>query len=380
MPVLACNPILVTIGGLNPNQWVDASLTLNTVRLDKSASGQNLPVNNISQTIPITLRSNSEGKVVDFDISPFVANFARKNFYAGLAYGEIVNINYPFNLNFFSYTLTVNGTDMASDKVLFGAGNLSAGQLSRPYLLRRNMAVLNAYEGLPFTFSTVGIGFSYIVLNNDMAVANTMNYNATSTYLLEVSLPALPIGDYFILDNDEAKRVVWNDQRIWKDADIWQDVSYEINDTVLYYRLHVHPSPADCLRAGAKIYVRYWNSRGAWSYALLDVQYNDLQAKTEYADSWRLDDTPVDGRIFGDRVQTSKEMTYTITAGRDGLDRLDVDELRDLQRSWCVQLWDVDKEAWRDCYVKDATTRNGGGRGQEMTFTIEMPHEYTFTR
>lgn len=134
------------------------------------------------------------------------------------------------------------------------------------------------------------------------------------------------------------------------------------------------------IRSGSKIYVRYWNSRGAWSYALLDVLRDNQQSKSTYSNAWREGFIPVNGRVFGDRVMTEQELTYTITAGRDGLDKLEVDELRDLQRAYCVQVYDVDQEAWKDCYVQDMTTQNSGGNRQELTFTIEMPHEYTFTR
>lgn len=332
----------------------------------------------------VRLRANNSGNVENFDLSPLVAAFIRKTFDGSklTTFSAMYQYSAP---NQYSFRFSIDGVTQEAGNLLFGAGNVPTAEIApnSPYFLRRNTATIHYYQGLPGTLTKLRpqkINSEVYILDREFKPVRTVLCKVAGDYFATViSLQHLgiPTGDYWLSSSKDLFRPLWNDADIWNDDSIWYE--YMVEDAVLY-PLRVYPSPADCIRAGAQLYVRYWNSRGAWSYALLTVLRNDLKAKTEYADSWRLDAQPVDGRIFGDRVQTSKEMTYSIVAGRDGLDRLEVDELRDLQRSWCVQVWDIDQDAWRDCYVDDITTQNNGGRSQEMTFTIEMPHEYTFTR
>lgn len=367
MPQLACNPILINLTGLTPNTWIQAVLNVKSEHNNKNPVNVNFTLN---------LRTDADGKVNNFDISPLVAGVCRQYFDGGQM---VVYNGFASGPGEYYYTVKINNVQKKADTVLFGAGEVDEDYLTNKYILRRNTSAIHAYKGLPGSFSTYG-RMKMKVFSETFSLITSINNHSGGIVVCSIEDQSIPVGKYYIVNEDSLRQTVWDDTMIWTDADKWEEeVLVDVNDAVIY-PLHIHPSPADCIRGGAQIYVRYWNSRGAWSYALLDVQYNDLQAKTTYADSWRLDATPVNGRIFGDRVQTDKEMTYSITAGRDGLDRLDVDELRDMQRSYCVQVWDIDKEVWRDCYVKDATTRNAGGRAQEMTFTIEMPHEYTFTR
>lgn len=365
MPKLACNPILVSVTGLTANAFVKATLSVTPI-------GRNPEV---PETIPVSLRTDAAGKVDNFDLSPLIAAVCRKHFDGD----ENPIINYAANPNMWTYTLSVGDAVKATGNVLFGAGAVQEAGLLPPYLLRRNTSTINIYKGLPGSFAQT-TPMNMMVFSEELIFIKQLKCDADLAVLYYTDNLGLPVGQYYLVSASSANESVWDDASIWMDGDVWRDVYVEAVAAAVIYPLLVHPSPADCLRSGAKIYIRYWNSRGTWSYALLDVLYNDLQAKTDYADAWRLDAEPVDGRIYGDRVQTDKEMTYTVTAGRDGLDRLDVDELRDIQRAYSVQVWDIDRKAWRDCYVKDATTRNAGGRGQEMTFTLEMPHEYTFTR
>lgn len=365
MPQLACNPIPVSLTGLEKNTFVAGSLSV--VSLDRNTQ--------VSETIPVNLRTNAAGAVENFDLSPLIAAVCRQHFD-----GDKERYKYTFDNvhNEWRYTLRISDTDKATGTVLFGAGAVQEADLMPPYLLRRNTSAINAYKGLPGSFAQI-TPMNMMVFSDELLYIKQLKGDAVLAVLYYTDNLALPVGKYYLFGASSVKESVWDDSRRWSDPEVWRDTYIEDLANAVVYPLVVHPSPADCLRSGAKIYVRYWNSRGTWSYALLDVLYNDLQAKTDYADAWRLDAEPVNGRIYGDRVQTEKEMTYTVTAGREGIDRLDVDELRDMQRSYCVQAWDIDRKAWRDCYVKDATTRNAGGRGQEMTFTLEMPHEYTFT-
>ena len=359
MPQLACNPILVTLDGKTADAWIEAFLTVQSIGRTPE----------VSETIPVKLRTNGKGAVNNFDISPLVAGVCRQNFDGDK---ERYRLNYDYGYNVWTYTIM-----SLSGDVLFGAGEISEKELLPPYLLRRNLSTIHVYNGLPGAFCQWD-SINLNIYDATLRCVRSLSGHAPGACQFYFENLNLPEGLYYLAAPNTFIDPVWQDSRIWNDADVWQGDGQD--DNAVFYPLHIHPSPADCIRVGAKIYVRYWNSRGAWSYALLSVLHNDLKAKTEYADSWRLDAKPVDGRILGDRVQTSKEMTYTITAGRDGLDRLEVDELRDLQRSWCVQVWDIDQEVWRDCYVDDVTTQNNGGCRQEMTFTLEMPHEYTFTR
>ena len=371
MPQLACNPILVSLTGLQVNKVTRVTVTIET----ENRSPQEYVIHQLY------MRANNAGKVENYDLSPVVAAFIRKTFDGSKeAYGG-ENIKYFQGPNVYHYRVSISGITEQASAVLFGVGEVPAAELSSPYLLRRNTAAIHVYDGLPGALSTYG-KFSLVVMDSRLVVVKSISGGTSSGYVNQHPYDrlGLPVGNYYLVGGGAVKTTVWDDTRIWTDMEVWHESYIEDNNHALIYPLHVHASPADCIRGGAKIYIRYWNSRGAWSYALLSVLHNDLKAKTEYADSWRLDAKPVDGRILGDRVQTSKEMTYMITAGRDGLNRLEVDELRDLQRAWCVQVWDIDQEVWRDCYVDDATTQNNGGCRQEMTFTIEMPHEYTFTR
>lgn len=366
MPQLACNPILVNLTGLDINTFVKGSLSVVSMGRNKE----------VSETIPVSLRTNPAGAVDNFDLSPLIAAVCRQHFD-----GDKERYKYTFDngYNEWRYTLRISGTDKATGTVLFGAGAVQEADLMPPYLLRRNTSTINVYKGLPGSFAQI-TPMNMMVFSEELLYIKQLKDNADLAVLYYTDNLALPVGKYYLVFASFFRYNAWDDARRWSDNGVWVDFYIDDLANAVVYPLVVHPSPADCLRSGAKIYVRYWNSRGTWSYALLDVLYNDLKAKTDYADAWRMDAEPVNGRIYGDRVQTEKEMTYTVTAGRDGLDRLDVDELRDMQRSYCVQVRDIDRKAWRDCYVKDATTRNAGGRGQEMTFTLEMPHEYTFTR
>lgn len=365
---LATSPLLYNLTGLTKNSVVTVSVRMTT-------EGR---LQGVDKTFSFNLRVNRDGKVENYDVSPIVCEFIRQTFSANVE--KMIAGSVMKGANLYGCVVTYGTARAIFGPLLFGVGSVEAAQLSPPYLLRRNTAPLHFYDGLPGTLSQFGAIESKVLDESFIMVTDIKaGQNGYITQYQHQNFGLAP-GDYYIVANSGVKQSTWNDSRVWSDADVWHDYLFDLKPDAVIYPLRLHPSPADCIRAGAKIYVRYWNSRGAWSYTLLDVLYNELQAKTTYADAWRLDDTPVDGRIYGDRVQTDKEMTYSITAGRDGLDRLDVDELRDMQRSYCVQVWDIDREAWRDCYVKDATTRNAGGRGQEMTFTLEMPHEYTFTR
>ncbi|MDE7149053.1 MAG: hypothetical protein K2O01_01380, partial [Bacteroidales bacterium] len=331
----------------------------------------------MTRTLNIKIRANGSGRIENYDLSPLVAGIIRDTFNAD---GEHAQSTVDYGYNAWRWSLSVNGSDVASGDVAFGAGEVAESHLLAPYLLRRNTATINAYIGLPIQLSQ----WHFFSMTLYDATFNTVkvikgNVPGIAVYSLLLHGTIAP-GRYFLSGDPSFQNTIWDDARTWWDTRVWEDQTDTVKSGAVIYPLVVHPDPSACIRAGGKLYIRYWNTRGAWSYTLLDVLHNTLKAKTEYADSWRLDATPVNGRIIGDRVQTDKEMTYTITAGRDGLDRLDVDELRDMQRAYCVQVWDIDREVWRDCYVQDATTQNNGGRGQEMTFTIEMPHEYTFTR
>lgn len=366
---MACVPLLINPAETyGKNSVIDGVITM---------SGKGQATKSIVETIGVKLRANGEGKIVNYDLSPIVASICRKHFEAGV---EAKQYTHDYSYNTWYLSASINGISViSSDAVLFGSTVAPQAETIQPHLLRRNTATIHVYQNLPGCFVEVSpmVMRIYDQLMNQLRDLSG-NAPIAATYYFD-NLGLQP-GRYYLSGDSPFNDTEWKDGRTWRDMDIWSDDPSTVKTDAVFYPLVVHPDPSDCIRAGAKIYVRYWNSRGAWSYALLDVLHNDLKAKTEYADAWRLDANPVNGRIFGDRVQTDKEMTYTITAGRDGLDRLDVDELRDMQRAYCVQVWDVVREVWRDCYVQDATTQNNGGRGQEMTFTIEMPHEYTFTR
>lgn len=334
----------------------------------------------------LNLRTNADGKIVNYDLSPILAGLCRQYFIAQKYYDDTPpNMYNPYSQNQYKYFLSIGGAVVSEDYIIFGAGEVPASELVAPYLLRRNTSTIHVYQNLPSDVVIWNTLTGWHVYDKNMERIGNPQSAVTGRYLAfrldpYIIYNGMGVGEYYLSGESPFNDTVWKDARTWRDTDTWYDEPIPVKADAVFYPLVVHPDPSDCIRAGAKIYVRYWNSRGAFSYALLDVLHNDLKAKTEYADSWRLGFGSDYGRVFGDRVQTDKEMTYTITAGRDGLDRLDVNELRDMQRAYCVQVWDVDRQVWRDCYVQDATTQNNGGRGQEMTFTIEMPHEYTFTR
>lgn len=378
MTLLACNPILINPSGTYAkNTVISASLRFQS----KDSRAESIDV-----SMTLNLRTNADGKIVNYDLSPILAGLCRKYFIAQKYYDETPpNRFYPYSQNQYTYTLTIGGSTVSEDILLFGAGEIKSSELVAPYLLRRNTSTIHVYQNLPSDVVMWNTPTGWHIYDRNMEIAGTPNDIASGRYIafrFDTYNPysGIGVGEYYMSAESPFNDLVFKDGRTWRDTDIWSDDPSTVNTDAVFYPLVVHPDPSDCIRAGAKIYVRYWNSRGAWSYALLDVLHNDLKAKTEYADSWRLGFGSDYGRVFGDRVQTDKEMTYTITAGRGGIDRLEVDELRDMQRAYCVQVWDIDRQVWRDCYEQDATTRNNGGRGQEMTFTIEMPHEYTFTR
>lgn len=378
MTLLACNPILINPSGTYAKHTVlSASLRFRS----NDARAQQIDV-----SVALNLRTNADGKIVNYDLSPILACLCRKYFIAHKYYDDTPpNRFYPYAQNQYTYALTIGGSTVSEDILLFGAGEIKSSELVAPYLLRRNTSTIHVYQNLPSDVELWNTPSGWHIYYKDMRIAGTPNANGPNRYIafrFDTYNPhsGIGVGEYYMSAESPFNDTEWKDARTWRDSDIWSDDPSPVKTDAVFYPLVVHPDPSECIRAGAKIYVRYWNSCGAWSYALLDVLHNDLKAKTEYADAWRLGFASDYGRIYGDRVQTDKEMTYTITAGRDGLDRLDVDELRDMQRAYCVQVWDIDRQVWRDCYVQDATTQNNGGRGQEMTFTIEMPHEYTFTR
>lgn len=379
MTLLACNPILINPPATYAKNAVVTALLYMT---SEDGRADNVYVNGMK----LNLRTDADGKIVNYDLSPILAGLCRKHFIARKYYDDTPpNMYYPYAMNQYTYEVTVNGVSISSGRLMFGAGEVSESELTTPYLLRRNTSTIHVYQNIPSEVIMWNKPTGWRIYDVHMAVVGIPNFVDTNRYIafrLDKYLPyaGIGVGNYYLSAESPFNDLLWKDARTWRDTDTWYDDPSTVKTDAVFYPLAVHPDPSDCIRAGAKVYVRYWNSRGAWSYALLDVLNDDLKAKTDYSDAWRLDANPVNGRIFGDRVQTGKEMTYTITAGRDGLDRLDVDELRDMQRAYCVQVWDIDRQVWRDCYVQDATTRNNGGRGQEITFTIEMPHEYTFTR
>ena len=375
---IACNPILI-----NPSATFAANASVNTTVNLQSMDARAETVN---VTVSLKLRTNASGKIVNYDISPILAALCRQYFIAQKYYDDTPpNKFYPYAQNQYQYTVNIQGTTVSADILLFAAGEVGEAQLLSGYLLRRNTSTIHIYEGLPGDFVLWNTITGWKVYDKEFNEVSIPGNNVESRYFAvrwENYIPnaGLGVGEYYFAKGIPFNDKKWHDYMTWNDGMTWHDDPDSVVAGAVVYPLVIHPDPSDCIRSGAKVYVRYWNSRGAFSYALLDVLYNDLKAKTEYADSWRLNTASDYGRCFGDRVQTEKEMTYTITAGRDGLDRLDVDELRDMQRAYCVQVWDIERQVWRDCYVQDATTRNNGGNGQEMTFTIEMPHEYTFTR
>lgn len=376
--LLSCNPLLINPSGTYAkNTVISASLRL------QSKDGR---AESIDVSMTLNLRTNAEGKIVNYDLSPILAGLCRQYFIAQKYYNDTPpNMYNPYSQNQYTYALTIGGSTVSEDVLLFGAGEIKSSELVAPYLLRRNTSTIHVYKTLPSDVVIWNTLTGWHVYDKNMERIGNPQSALTGRYLAfrldpYIIYNGMGVGEYYLSAESPFNDLVWKDGRTWRDTDIWSDDPSTVKTDAVFYPLVVHPDPSDCIRAGAKIYVRYWNSRGAWSYALLDVLHNDLKAKTEYADSWRLGFASDYGRVYGDRVQTDKEMTYTITAGRGGLDRLEVDELRDMQRAYCVQVWDVVREVWRDCYVQDATTQNNGGRGQEMTFTIEMPHEYTFTR
>lgn len=379
MTLLACNPILINPPATYAKNAVVTALLYLT---SEDGRADNVYVNGMK----LNLRTDADGKIANYDLSPILSGLCRKHFIARKYFDDTPpNEYFPYAMNQYTYELTVNGVSISSGRLMFGAGEVSESKLNNPYILRRNMSTIHYYDNLPSDVVVYGSANPWRIYNKDFKPLNNPydaeSYNYRAIRLnKEIPASGITTGEYYLSAESPFNDLVWKDARTWRDTDTWSDDPSIVKPDAVFYPLVVHPNPSDCILAGAKIYVRYWNSRGAWSYALLDVLNDDLKAKTDYADSWRLDANPVNGRIFGDRVQTDKEMTYTITAGRDGLDRLDVDELRDMQRAYCVQVWDIDRQVWRDCYVQDATTRNNVGRGQEITFTIEMPHEYTFTR
>lgn len=378
MTQLACNPILINpTATFRGNDVIPASLRFRS----NDARAQQIDV-----SVALNLRTNADGKIVNYDLSPILAGLCRKYFIAQKYYDNTPpNMYNPYSQNQYTYALTIGGAVVSEDYIIFGAGEVPASELVAPYLLRRNTSTIHVYQNLPSDVVIWNTLTGWHVYDKNMERIGNPQSAVTGRYLAfrldpYIIYNGMGVGEYYLSGESPFNDTVWKDARTWRDTDTWYDEPIPVKADAVFYPLVVHPDPSDCIHAGAKIYVRYWNSRGAFSYALLDVLHNDLKAKTEYADSWRLGFGSDYGRVFGDRVQTDKEMTYTITAGRDGLDRLDVDELRDMQRAYCVQVWDIDRAVWRDCYAQDATTQNNGGRGQEMTFTIEMPHEYTFTR
>ncbi len=372
MPQLACNPIIVSSNTqFEKNTIIPATLMLE----DYNATQIEYVI------LKLKLRSDNNGFIKNYDISPLVSDLIRQRFNADYEY-----IAYGRGVNNFRYTFMIKNVTVAQDLLLFGGGLVPEILLYPPFLLRRNNSTIHIYGELPgeiaqyqsLNLHVYSENFEYLgPFHVDSIYTGSVIYSFRD---IAFALDYKP-GRYFfssqILSIGES---VWRDSRIWNDNEFWIDNPYNYNVNAIY-PVEYHEYDEGCLRSGAHIYVRYWNSRGAWSYALLYVKDTKLKSKATYENEWVTNRIEFEkARIIGNRVMTDQEMTHTITAGMDMLNRLDVEELQDLQRAYCIQMWDVDYKAWKDCYVQDTTTANTGGSGQEITFTFEMPSDYTFTR
>ncbi len=309
--------------------------------------------------IQVTLTADVNGVVVH-DVSPIVRAFISAQFLRGNIEADKVS---PYGAYL---TIRLTNTYGVQDKMLWAraepslvnATGINIGLYNTVWLLPTGKYVYRkgAPQGMITTVSE-DVDFDILVKNKKTGAVTTvavdfMPFDSVMNHSDNI-FENLPEGEY----------TVYTDQG--KGADFF-------NLTV------VDCFPSDSIREGSMAYVRFCNQWGGISYALLQITQWSVKNKATYVQkAYALDDAG-DGNYYHvapDRVLTGQEITPSFKAGKDKLNRAELEELQSILVSPMVDMYDVATGEWIPVYPADATLTATNAALQEITIEFNLNTE-----
>lgn len=137
--------------------------------------------------------------------------------------------------------------------------------------------------------------------------------------------------------------------------------------------------PTDAIKDGTMAYVRFCNQWGGISYALLKVTQRSVKNKNTYIHKlYALDadpNTETINSVYPDRLMTGQEINPSFKAGKDKLNRAELEELQSILVSPMVDMYDANTGEWIPVYPADSTITETNDALQEITIDFNLNAE-----